>query len=175
MLLIVLLCLVLVASVTDVARHRIYNWTTYPGMLLGLGGHVWQSGWEGLQFSLAGLLVCGGIMLLCFVLFSIGGGDVKLLAMMGAFLGVHLGVESMLWTFVIGSVMGVALLVWEFGAASLVAGTFRHLRLVAAARGWLPLTEREREPLQRWLYLAPAALVATGIVTFPELSRLTGT
>lgn len=174
MLVLLLLLFVLVATVTDVARHRIYNWTTYPGILLGLAGQFWQSGWNGLQAGLLGFFVCGLIMLFCFVLFSIGGGDVKLIAMVGAFLGIHQGVEAMLWTFIIGSVFGMAMLIWNQGLAGILGGTLKHLRLVVQARGWLPLTEEERKPLKRWLFLAPAALVAVCIVTAPELRRLTG-
>ena len=33
---VVLLVLVLIAAVTDIRRGKIYNWTTYPGMLFAL-------------------------------------------------------------------------------------------------------------------------------------------
>ena len=34
---ILLLGLVLAATVTDLCRHKIYNWTTYAGILAALG------------------------------------------------------------------------------------------------------------------------------------------
>ncbi len=155
-----LLLLLAAATVTDVLRHRIYNWQTYPGILLGIALNTVHGGWSGLQESVAGFLVCGLIMLVCFVFFDMGGGDLKLVAMMGAFLGLHVGFEAMLWTFVIGSIMGLAILIWKFGAGRLVLGTLRHLWLVVRTGGWVPLEPQEREPLRRWLFLAPAALLA---------------
>ena len=103
-------------------------------------------------------------MVFCFVLFDIGGGDVKLIAMMGAFLGYQDGIEAMLWTFILGSAMGIAILIWRFGFWHLVKKSGHHLWLVFRAKGWIAPTDEEREPLKRWLYLAPAALVATLVV-----------
>lgn len=157
---IVLLSLLLIASVTDMTRHRIYNWMTYPGILSGLALQFWQGGWDGLQNSLGGLAVCGGVMLLCFVLFDVGGGDVKLIAMMGAFLGVEDGITAMLWTFVIGSMMALAVVIWSLGIVRILQQAARHVRLVIQARGWIPLTQTERAPLQRTLFLAPAGFLA---------------
>jgi prepilin peptidase CpaA len=97
---ILLLALMAVVAWTDITRHKIYNWTTYPDILaaLGLNGLgdllVWSGffsteqlqpwGWIVLGPSLVGLLLCGGLMLACFVVFHIGAGDVKLMAMLGA-------------------------------------------------------------------------------------------
>src|SRR4051812_17408673 len=112
-----LVALVITAAVTDAARHRIYNWTTYPGMLAGLAlaacgallerltpnlAHQWQPlvGWLSLTDALTGFLACGVVMIPCFLLFGGGGGDVKLLAMIGALVGLEKGLEVLLWTFI---------------------------------------------------------------------------
>jgi prepilin peptidase CpaA len=161
---ILLLVLLAAAAITDVRRHRIYNGNTYPGILAGVALNWIERGRDGLEDSLAGFAACGAILLVCFVLFQIGGGDVKLLAMVGAFLGLHQGIEAMLWTFVLGSVAGVAVLIWQLGAFRIVRKVAEQIRYVFRARGWVPLTRAEREPLRRTLYLAPAALVAVCIV-----------
>lgn len=161
---IVLLGLLLIATATDVARHRIYNWTTYPGILAGCAINTFTHGWTGLQESVFGFLACGLIMLLCFVLFNMGGGDVKLIAMMGAFLGLEKGFEALLWTFVLGGIMGTIMLIWQIGILRMISKTAHHLWLVAKARSWIPLTQAERAPLRRWLFLAPAGLIAVCIV-----------
>ncbi|MBW3540091.1 MAG: A24 family peptidase [Planctomycetes bacterium] len=155
---------VAVAAVVDLRRQRIPNWTTYPGIVAGLAANTYERGIEGLEDAIVGFAVLGGLMLVCFVLFAVGGGDVKLLAMMGAFLGLERGVEAMLWTFVIGSIAAVAVLIWRIGAARIASKTIEHARLVLRARRWIPLTEKEREPLKRTLYLAPSALVAVCVV-----------
>lgn len=163
-----LLAFLSVATVTDIRRHKIYNWNTYTGMVAGLLVRTTAEGLRGLEDALLGWLVCGFVMLLCFVLFNVGGGDVKLIAMMGAFLGLQKGIEAMLWTFVLGAVMGMALIIWRFGFWFLLKSAVRHLRLVLRARGWVPLTEEERRPLQRWLYLAPSALVSVLLLAVDE-------
>lgn len=72
--LVTLLLLLLVASVTDVRRQMIYNWNTYPGILLGFGLKWIEQGLAGLEDSVKGFVVCGVLMLLCFMLFGLGGG-----------------------------------------------------------------------------------------------------
>ncbi len=113
---VMLLGLTLVAAVTDVLRNKIYNWNTYSGILAGLAlsavGSVWLwadgtaearlAYWLGsppLSDSVGGLLMCGVLMIVCFSFFpGIGGGDVKLMAMVGALLGTEKGLEALLWT-----------------------------------------------------------------------------
>ncbi len=170
----VLLVLLALASVTDIRRHWISNWNTYPGMLLGLIinclGFGWLGhGWEGLQTSLVGFLACGGLMLVAFVFFDMGGGDVKLMAMVGAFLGLESGIEVVLWTFSLGFVLGMAVIIWQVGVAKLLGAAFEHLRLVTQAKGWVPLTPLERQPLQRGLFLAPSAFLAAALVGYRHL------
>jgi len=185
---VLLLGLVLVATLTDLARRKIYNWTTYPGMLVGLGlnaaGTAWLAlggvdegrlrclGWIGLTDSLWGLLLCGSLMLVCFVMFHVGAGDVKFMAMLGALLGCDQGLEAMLWTFVLGGCMGVIVLVWRVGLLRLVARVFRQFVWTLRLGRWSPLTPDERAQLQTPLFLAPNALAAVVIVRFSLLEVL---
>ncbi len=164
-----LLIFLLIAAATDLRKQSIYNWTTYPGMLAGvlvnaLGQGSLGQGWDAIQSSIAGFTICGSVMLLCYVLFPMGGGDVKLMAMIGAFLGPYRGIEALLWTFVLGSIMAVAYLIWTTGIIKMIGGIGHHLVLVFRSKGWVPLTKTEREPLQRGLFLAPAGFVAVCIV-----------
>ena len=78
--------LLALACFYDVRDRRIPNLLVYSGMLLGVGSH--------LVFGIFGLLAGGALLFtLSFVLesslgdYSIGGGDIKLMAMIGAFLG----------------------------------------------------------------------------------------
>jgi len=171
----VLLILLAVATRTDVARHEIYNWNTYSGMLAGLllnagGLGIFPAGMDGATESAIGFFACGLIMLTAFVFFDLGGGDVKLIAMTGAFLGLERGVEALLWTFSIGFVCGVAIIIWQTGAWNLIRRSAAHALLLARTRSFVPLAAAEREPLKRGLFLAPSALAAAVIVAWPDLS-----
>lgn len=186
-----LLIPLLVAVVTDVRSRTICNWTVYPGMGLALvlsavatlagrdrvQGTAWDVWWWGtpdIWSALTGFLVCGFIMLLGYVFFAggLGGGDVKLLAMVGAFLGVQQGLEALLWTFVLGGAFAVTTLIWRAGLVQLVVQLGKRLKSMLTARSWLPLTNEERGPLQVQLYLSPAAFIAVLIVRFDLLAFL---
>ena len=178
---VLLLGLLLVASVTDIRRHKVYNWTTYPGILTGLGWNVAgellratsvadqstleKLGWIGPAESLFGFVLCGFVMLVCFVMLQVGGGDVKLIAMLGAFLGPEEGITAMLLTFVLGGCVGVIVLIWRVGPVTLVARVFRQvLWTVRLGRFAPPLSPEERAQLQPPLFLSPCALAAVAIV-----------
>jgi prepilin peptidase CpaA len=180
---ILLLGLTAAAAVTDLARHKIYNWTTYSGiaaaLALSAGGwlalaqgwtdeitlrNVW--GWIPLGQCLLGLLVCGGPMLVCFAMFRLGGGDVKLMAMFGAFMGPDQGLIAMLLTFVLGATAAVIVLIWRFRPLRLLTLSLQRLFWTLRLGQWQPLTDEERAMLQPPLYLAPCALAAAAVVKF---------
>ncbi|MBN1909447.1 MAG: prepilin peptidase [Pirellulales bacterium] len=177
-----LLALLAIATVTDVRGHRIYNWTTYPGILAGVGLNVLGSvlvetglveparlaslGWIGWAPSLVGLALCGFVLLVCFVFLQVGGGDVKLMAMLGAMMGPDQGIEAMLWTFVLGACLALSVLVWRVGPWRLTVRVLRQVLYTLRLWRWSPLTEDERAQLQPPLFLAPCALAAVIIVRF---------
>jgi prepilin peptidase CpaA len=168
---VLLLLLTATAAVTDIVSHRIYNWTTYPGIILALATNYFERGWDtgdpGLADSLKGFAMCGGLLLAAFALnFAVGGGDVKLMAMVGAFLGLEKGIEALLWTFVLGGAAGLIVLIWRVGLFRLVSGVVRHLLWSLRLGNWLPLTEEERKQLQPPVFLAPSAAIAVAIVSF---------
>ncbi len=153
---VLLLVLVSVASITDFLRHKIYNWTTYSGTLLAVGlsaaggqllaagrvteGELRSLGWIPLSDSLFGLAACGSLMLLCFVTFKIGGGDVKLIAMLGAMLGLEKGIMAMLWTFVFGGCVALIVLTWRVGPWRLAVRVFRQIVWTLRLGNWSPLS-----------------------------------
>jgi prepilin peptidase CpaA len=176
-----LFLLVAIAAVTDFRSRKIYNWTTYPGVLIALAingvASVIDRGEQtsaepthhilgdiGIEESLLGLAACGGLMLVCYVLFGIGGGDVKLMAMMGAFLGLERGLEALLWTFVLAGCLGIIALGWQVGPGRLIARVFRQGLYMIRLGGWPELSTDERAYLNFPWFLAPTALAATCLV-----------
>lgn len=181
----VLVGLLLAATVTDVRRRKVYNWTTYPGVLLALIANgamtVWGAdlesprndwlGMVGIGESLGGCAGCGFIMLACYAFFpgGVGGGDVKLLAMIGAFLGPWRGLEVLLWTFVLGACAAIVLLVWRAGALRLLTRMFQWVVCLLRFGVRPCLTEDERAPWKTDVFLSPATLAAVLIVQLPEI------
>lgn len=192
-----LLGFLLVATATDLLRGKIYNWTTYSGILLAVISSAAASlfaeqieatatAWWGLEEGTAeeqignllglvpvgdafvGLLACGLLMLVCYVSFpgGVGGGDIKLVAMIGAFLGLHAGLKALLWTFVIGGCVALILLVWRYGTWELLGRASRLATYAWRAGPAAELSEEERKPMKAGLYLAPSAALAVVIVRF---------
>ncbi len=183
-----LLILLAVATVTDVRRRKIYNWTTYPGMLAAVGLNALgtlllrfrvvdetvldQAGWIGAGRSLLGLAACGFVLLVCFVLLKVGGGDVKLMAMIGAFLGPDRGIEAMLWTFVLGGAAALVVLVWTVGFWQLVYRAAATVYWTVRLCRWTPVAGEQSHQVRPPLFLAPCALVAVIVVQFSLLDYL---
>jgi prepilin peptidase CpaA len=167
-----MLAFTLAAVVCDIVRHRIYNALVYPGIVVAILANTLIPEARGWQDSLLGFGLCGGAMFVAFAFFDIGGGDVKLLAMMGAFLGLSQGIEAMLWTLVIGMVLGLAVLIWRYGIAELLTRTVRHLVITLRYRQVVPLEESERAMLKYRLWLAPSAFLAELIVVFGLMDRM---
>lgn len=96
----------LIAVITDLRSHRIYNWLTFPAMAIGLLLHTFSAGLPGLLFALGGLGVAC-LALVLFILGAMGAGDVKLLGAVGALMGAHFTLWTLLWTAILGGVLGV--------------------------------------------------------------------
>lgn len=108
----ILVATVLIALITDVVTHRIPNNLLGPALALALVIATTTGGANGLMVSLAGLAVGFAVLLPIYALGAMGAGDVKLLAVAGAFLGPEGALVAGLGTFMAGAVLGLAWLAW---------------------------------------------------------------
>ena len=94
----------------DLTRHRIPNFLTYSGLLAGLLLFLLFRRDQLVNYPVA-FLIGFGVYYLCYMFGWIGGGDVKLMAMVGLLGGKRFLVEVMLYSAVIGGLiaLGVAL------------------------------------------------------------------
>ena len=84
---VIVLSVAAVAAICDVRTRRIPNALTFGTAIVGLGYHLVFGGLAGLGASAAGLALGLLAFLLPFALGGTGGGDVKLVAALGAWLG----------------------------------------------------------------------------------------
>jgi prepilin peptidase CpaA len=106
----VLSVVLLVAAMIDWRTFKIPNLITMPFAAGALTYYGVSYGYSGLLFSLAGLAVGLLILLVPFMLGGLGGGDVKLLGMVGAFLGPKAVVSAFFFIAIVGGVYAVGVL-----------------------------------------------------------------
>ncbi|OCL28138.1 peptidase A24 [Orenia metallireducens] len=109
---VVLACLLIVSSLIDLKYMIIPDYLNYFGIVLGFIFALFFE-YQTLYSALLGLLIPAAILLLI-VIISKGGmgvGDVKLIAMIGAFIGVKYAVATIFLGAFIGSVIGVGLMI----------------------------------------------------------------
>lgn len=82
------LILILIATITDIKTRKIKNYTTIPMILTGLITALFFNGLNGLLISIVGMFALGFIMAV-FPGFACGGGDIKLAAGCGAWMGIY--------------------------------------------------------------------------------------
>ncbi len=108
-----LFALLLCAAVTDLRARRIPNWLTFSMVLAGLAQSLLPLRTVGFTTSLLGFLTGFGLTFILFALGAVGGGDVKLLAGVGAWLGPG----PTLAVFAIEAIVGMAIVltqaVWQ--------------------------------------------------------------
>jgi prepilin peptidase CpaA len=83
----VVILAVLVTAATDLWKYKVHNLVTLPLLGAGLIYHGVVEGPPGLLNSVLGLLFGFGALIVLYVLGGMGGGDVKLFAAVGAWLG----------------------------------------------------------------------------------------
>ena len=133
-------CMLFALFAIDLEHHLLPNAITLPGIVAGfLFSLFTEPGW---QASLIGAVAGGGALFAIAEAYyrvrreeGLGMGDVKMLAMIGAFLGWKLALVTLMMASLAGSLVGLALIVSRRGTMkyALPFGTFLALGAAAAA------------------------------------------
>jgi leader peptidase (prepilin peptidase)/N-methyltransferase len=136
-------CAMVVLFAIDLEHQLLPNVITLPGIVVGVIASAVLP--PGIVDALIGVLIGGGVLWLigeAYFRYSgqegMGGGDVKMLAMIGAFLGWKLVLVTLVLSSVAGSLMGLAVIAFRKGGMkyALPYGTFLALgALVASLAG----------------------------------------
>jgi len=165
---IVVVCAGLVAAFTDVWKYKVYNTLTLPLLFTGLVFHAIVGGWSGLGFSLGGAVFGFAVLIVFYGVGGVGAGDVKLLAGIGAWLGLLATAEVFLLAGLAVGVYSLVLMLVRRSWQSLWA----HLVMACYPTGNLPFhltTDQRVEEVvghdDRRSRLVPfGALLAVGVV-----------
>ena len=124
-------CALIVLFAIDLEHHLLLDVITLPGIAVGLLASVFLP--PGLRDALLGTLLGGGVLWAIGETYywyagqeGMGGGDVKMLAMIGAFLGWPLVLVTLVISSVAGSVVGLVVIATRRGDMKLALpfGTF---------------------------------------------------
>jgi prepilin peptidase CpaA len=152
------------AAWCDLQYRRIPNALTLPSVVLALCLHGFTNGGSGLLLSAGGMLVAAALVLPGYALGFTGAGDVKLLAAVGALLGLPGALYAALLSLVLGGVLSVALSLWQHKLFGLLRNTWGMGRwLLVRSTGApvaAPVTSGKGVPL------GVAIAVATLVVVF---------
>ena len=155
-----------IAAVYDQKSGRIPNWLTLGGVVVALVGHFcygWAAGTLKLALihtalALGGALFCSLAPAIMFFKGSMGGGDLKLFAAIGAFCHPMLGIEAQLYAMIIAAVLAPARLAYEgklFGVLKRSLGTLLN-PFRAKGKRTAPPAE-----MMTWFRLGPAIFLGT--------------
>lgn len=136
-----LLAVAAVGAVTDVRAGKVWNSLTYPAIVAGLVLNAALAPPVGLGLAQASLgLAVGFVPLFVFYLAGgIGGGDVKLMAAAGAFLGAYDTAIALMYACVTGAVLVVAIVLWREGPVGMLLRLKSVVRLRGGDEGFAPL------------------------------------
>jgi len=157
-----------VAAWTDFRKGIIPNWLSLGGLGLGIVMHAVvgfsvdgpKTMLYGALFSVAGALACGLVPLLLYMAGGGRGGDVKLLAAVGAICRTQVGVEAVFYGFLVAAVFAGARLAYE----GKLLRTFGNI-LVIVANPFLPKDRRRvlSTDAMTWTRLGPSVFVGTAV------------
>ena len=101
-LILLLLSILSISAIIDFRSQKIPNLITFPAVIIALLYHFFISGIDGLIFSLLGLATGISLLIVPYILGSMGAGDAKLMGAVGAVLGS----KSVFMVFLISALVG---------------------------------------------------------------------
>ncbi len=105
----VVIVIAVVASAIDLLTRRVPNVLTGPAWILGLAWAFSQGGWAGLADGFAASLILALPYVLLFAFAGGGAGDAKLMAAVGAWLGIMNGLLALFAIALCGSLMAISI------------------------------------------------------------------
>lgn len=155
-----------VAAWTDFKKGIIPNWLSLGALAVAPLGHAAlgysQSGirgaFEGVMFSLLGALACGAVPMLLYAVGGGRGGDVKLLAAVGAICRTVIGIEAVFYGFLIAAIYAQARLAYEGKLLQTLGNT-----VAIVVNPFLPKDRRRKmsKEAMTWTRLGPSVFAGT--------------
>lgn len=156
-----------VAAGYDLKTGHIPNWITLGPLAVapvahfafGFAGGGVRLGLESAGFSVLGAITCALLPLFLYRSNAIGGGDVKLLAAVGAICRSLLGIEAEFYAFIAAALFAPARLAWEGKLLKTLGNTF-----ALVANPFLPKAKRREIPNEAMTSLRFGPAICAGVL-----------
>ena len=166
-LLVLLFAVVACAAYTDAKVRRIPNWLTGFGLLAAFFAQTSLRGWDGFCDAAKGMLAGFAVYFVLYLIRALGAGDVKLMAVVGAFTGTSIWFEIFVATALAGAAAACILalakgrLITTFQNTWFIANELLNLRLPYQTNKALDVRNRSSLTLPHGISIAfGVALVA---------------
>ncbi len=123
----------MIGMITDTKYGKIYNWLTFPSIILGWLLCLFFNGWSGLGYSIIATLVGIIIYLPLAIIGAYGMGDVKLMGAVGSICGTTFVLNVFLYTSCLGFFHALIVHFINYGSSafmralvSIKTGTFKN-------------------------------------------------
>jgi prepilin peptidase CpaA len=123
-----LMAVLALAAIIDSRYRRIPNWLTFGLLLAGLGRAAMFGHTGDFEKALFGMLVGGLFPLILYAISAVGGGDVKLLAAIGAWVGAG----PAILIFMVEAVLGLGIVLVQAMVQRRTTALLRNSALIAA-------------------------------------------
>lgn len=160
LILVITVTTVLSAAIYDYRSRLIPNVITFAAMLTGLGLHSLHTGWNGLWFSFSGLALGGGMLLFFYLLGGMGAGDVKLMAGVGALLGVEKVLAVFILTVIAGGLMAVVQILRQYSFKKILSH-IKNLLHGFSYQKYFRLDNKTDDPIENTLPYGVAIAIGT--------------
>ena len=109
----------------DIRYRRIPNKLVLLTLISGVALNSFFAGWHGLVTSLSGLVLAFSLMFFFHVFGTMGAGDVKLFAAIGAVVGISLVLPTLLVVALMGGLLAVCKMVYARRVGTTMFGVFQ--------------------------------------------------
>lgn len=156
-----------IAFYTDVRTAIISNHLTLGVTLFAFGLNTMLDGWEGFVTSIVGFSTGLGLFMVLYVCKAIGAGDVKLFGAIGAVMGIHFTLHSMMYSIIYAGLIGLLILLFRKRLLAKIMHLYHWLLWVLVGRSFTALDYSAHHAVVTFpfMYAVVPAVVTTSIIS----------
>ena len=161
---ILLSSILVIAAIIDLRVQKIPNLLTFPTMILGLIYYSITTGWNGLLFSIEGLVLGIAIFIIPYLMGGMGAGDAKLMGAIGAIIGPKGVLLASLFTAIAGGIYALTILLLNHKySKSFIVRNAMTLKTLALTGQFIPISADESE---KKFTLCYGVAIAIGTISY---------